>query len=59
MEFSFVVAKLQAIPKSGVVGNLCIFLLKHCKDICNNNDIMDIFAPAVQRILKHNMVSLR
>lgn len=31
--------------------------LQHCKGQLYNNEVLDVFLPAVHRILKHNMVS--
>lgn len=36
---------------------VCAFFGKHCKGQSYNNEVLDVFLPAVHRILKHNMVS--
>ncbi|CAB3977186.1 Hypothetical predicted protein [Paramuricea clavata] len=52
---SIILALSRLLDYTQLSPEICKFFSKHCKDRCNNNDIMDIFAPAVQRILKHNM----
>ncbi|XP_027039689.1 C-Maf-inducing protein-like isoform X2 [Pocillopora damicornis] len=34
---------------------VCAFFSKHCKGQLYNNEVLDVFLPAVHRILKHNM----
>ncbi|CAH3133795.1 unnamed protein product [Porites lobata] len=34
---------------------VCAFFGKHCKGQLYNNEVLDVFLPAVHRILKHNM----
>ena len=40
-----------------IVKFMVFVSLQHCKGQSYNNEVLDVFLPAVHRILKHNMVS--
>ncbi|XP_046842090.1 C-Maf-inducing protein-like isoform X2 [Xenia sp. Carnegie-2017] len=52
---SIILSLSKLLDYTQLSPEICKFFSKHCKDNYHNNAIMDIFAPAVQRILKHNM----
>uniref|UniRef100_A0A8D2E005 C-Maf-inducing protein n=1 Tax=Sciurus vulgaris TaxID=55149 RepID=A0A8D2E005_SCIVU len=56
---NIIVAIAPLLENNHPPPDLCEFFCKHCRERPRSMVVIEVFTPVVQRILKHNMVSVQ